>query len=110
MHLFNDSSSKSLKAVLLHNGNKLPFIPLAHSAHLKRDYSSINLLIEALKYDQYGWEVIGDFKMIALLTGLQGGFIKFQCYLCLWDSRDTKSITTSGNGHLGQILLRDKAI
>ena len=84
-------TSKSLKAVLLHNGSKLPSIPLAHSAHLKEDYSSMHLLIEALKYGQYGWEVIGDFKMIALLMGLQGGFIKFQCYLCLWDSRDTKN-------------------
>ena len=89
-YLFINGSSKSLKAVLLHNGNKLPSIPLANLAHLKEDYCSINLLIKALKYDQYGWEVIVDFKMIALLTGIQGGFIKFQCYLCLWDSRDTK--------------------
>ena len=29
--------------------------------------------------------------MVAFLVGLQGGFTKFQCYLCLWDSRDTKA-------------------
>ena len=29
--LFIDSSTKSLKAVLLHIGNKMPLIPLAHS-------------------------------------------------------------------------------
>ena len=40
--LFIDSSSKSFKAVLLHNCNKLPSILLAHSAHLKEDYISIN--------------------------------------------------------------------
>jgi len=88
--LFIDSSSRSLKAVLLNNTNNLPSIPLAHSVSLKEDYLSINTLLTALKYEEYGWEVIGDFKMIAFLVGLQGGFIKYQCYLCLWDSRNTK--------------------
>ena len=26
--------------------------------------------------------------MIGFLLGLQGGFTKFPCFLCLWDSRD----------------------
>ncbi|MGH0118403.1 UNVERIFIED_CONTAM: hypothetical protein FKN15_023339 [Acipenser sinensis] len=29
--------------------------------------------------------------MVAFLMGLQGGFTKFPCYLCLWDSWDTKA-------------------
>ena len=29
--------------------------------------------------------------MIAFLMGMQGGFTKYPCYLCLWDSRDTKA-------------------
>jgi hypothetical protein len=33
--LFTDSSKVSWKAVLLHNGNKYPAIPLAHAAHMK---------------------------------------------------------------------------
>ncbi|XP_061419050.1 uncharacterized protein LOC133349530 [Lethenteron reissneri] len=89
--LFIDSSSRGLKAVLLHNGNKYPSLLLAHSMHLKDYYNSIKTLLDALKYDEYGWEVIGDFKMVAFLMGLQGGFSKFPCYLCLWDSRDTKA-------------------
>ena len=89
--LFIDSSCRSLKAVLLHNGNKYPSLPLAHSVHMKEEYSSIKALLDALKYDDYGWEVIGDFKMVAYLMGLQGGFTKFPCYLCLWDSRDSKA-------------------
>ncbi|XP_061430119.1 uncharacterized protein LOC133356558 [Lethenteron reissneri] len=89
--LFIDNSSRSLKAVLLHNGNKYPSLPLAHSVHLKEDYSSIKTLLDALKYDENSWEVIGDFKMVAFLMGLQGGFTKFLCFLCLWDSRDTKA-------------------
>ena len=72
--LFIDSSSRSLKAVLLHNGNQLPSLPVAHSAHLKEEYNSVKFLLQALKYEQYDWEVIGDFKMIAFLMGLQGGF------------------------------------
>ena len=88
--LFIDSSSRSLKGVLLHNGNLYPSLPVAHSVQLKEDYSSsVKFLLDALKYKEYGWEVIGDFKMVAFLTGLQSGFTKFPCYLCLWDSRDT---------------------
>ena len=87
--LYIDSSSRSLKAVLLHNTNKCPFIPLAHLVHIKEEYQYIKILLSALKYDQYSWEVIGDFKMVAFLVGFQGGFSKFQCYLCLWDSRNT---------------------
>ena len=65
--LFIDSSSKSLKAVLLHNPNQWPSIPLAHSVHLKEEYQNLKILLSALKYDQFNWEVIGDFKMIVVL-------------------------------------------
>ena len=41
------------------------------------------------KYEEFNWELIGHFKMVAFLMGLQGGFTKFMCYLCLWDSRNT---------------------
>jgi hypothetical protein len=33
--LFTDSSKVSWKVVLLHNGNKYPAIPLAHTVHMK---------------------------------------------------------------------------
>ena len=89
--LFIDSSSKSLKAVLLHNGNTFPSLPLAHAVHMKEDYINVKTLLDKLKYSEYKWELIGDFKMVGFLMGLQGGFTKFPCYLCLWDSRDTSS-------------------
>ncbi|KAK1785293.1 hypothetical protein P4O66_018690, partial [Electrophorus voltai] len=38
--LFIDSSSGSLKAILLHNGNKFPSLPLAYSVHLKEDWDT----------------------------------------------------------------------
>jgi hypothetical protein len=36
--LFTGSSQLSLKAVLLHNGNTLPSIPVGHSEHNKESY------------------------------------------------------------------------
>ena len=54
--LFIDSSSGSLKAVLLHNGNNYPSLPMAHSADHKENYTSVKMLLSALKYDDYGWE------------------------------------------------------
>jgi len=35
LRLFIDSSKLSIKAVLLHNGNTLPSIPVGHTAHNK---------------------------------------------------------------------------
>ena len=88
---FIDSSSKSLKAVLLHNGKKYPSLPLAHSVHLKETYENVKTVLNVLKYDQCNWEVIGEFVMIAFLMGMQEGFTKYPCSLCLWDRRDTKA-------------------
>jgi hypothetical protein len=34
--LFIDSSKRSLKAVLLHNGNNYASLPIGHSVHLKK--------------------------------------------------------------------------
>ena len=89
--LFIDSSSRSLKAVLLHNWNPYPSLLVAHSVHLKEDYTSVKMLLSALKYNDHGWEVIGNFKMVSFLMDLQGGFTKFPCFLCLWDSQDTEA-------------------
>ena len=61
---FIDSSSRSLKAILLHNTNQWPSIPLDHSVHMKETYENVKILLSALKYTQYNWEVIGDFKMV----------------------------------------------
>ena len=42
--LFIDSSKRSLKVVLLNNGNKFGSIPLAHSVTLKEKYENFNLV------------------------------------------------------------------
>jgi hypothetical protein len=86
--LFIDSSTRSLKAVLLHNGNQHPSIPVAYSVHLKEDYGNIKLL-QKINDGGCQWDICGDFKMLGFLLGLQGGYTKYSCFLCLWDSRAT---------------------
>ena len=71
------------------NGNRYSSIRLAHSMHFEENYTNVKTLLIALKCDQFNWQVIGDFRMVAFLVGLQGGFSKFPCYLCHWDRRDT---------------------
>jgi hypothetical protein len=85
--LFIDSSNLSLKAVLLHFGNTLPFIPVGHSVHNKEPYENVKILMGAINYDKFKWKICGDLKMIALLLGLQQGFTKHCCFICEWDSR-----------------------
>lgn len=85
--LFIDSSKRSLKAVLLHNGNDLASLPVAHSVKLRETYDDMKCLLSTIKYDQHNWLLCGDLKVIALLLGQQGGYMKFPCFLCFWDSR-----------------------
>ena len=35
--------------------------------------------------------VIGDFKMIAFLMGMPGGFTKYPCYFYFWESKNPKA-------------------
>ena len=45
--LFIDQSKVSLKAVLLHNGNTLPSIPVGHPVHNKGLYEYMKIPMEA---------------------------------------------------------------
>ena len=85
--LFIDSYKLSLKAVLLHNGNTLPSIPIGNSVHSKESYENMKILMEAINYDKFKWQICADLKVIALLLGLQQGFTKYFCFICEWDSR-----------------------
>ncbi|GBL77771.1 hypothetical protein AVEN_210980-1 [Araneus ventricosus] len=85
--LFIDASKLSLKAVLLNNGNALPSIPVAHAVYMKETYHNLKQLLEIIKYSKYGWQICADLKVVSLLMGLQLGYTKYCCFLCLWDSR-----------------------
>ncbi len=82
--LFIDSSHRSLKGVLLHNGNIKPCIPIAHSVHLTETYDNMKILLEAIQYSTYQWNICGN--NIGMLMGMQGGFTKYCSFLCLWES------------------------
>ncbi|CAH2105649.1 unnamed protein product [Euphydryas editha] len=85
--LFIDASKESLKAVLLHIGNAKPSIPIGHAVNCKETYDTMAKLIELIKYKCHNWYICGDLKVISMLLGLQGGYTKYCCFLCLWDSR-----------------------
>ncbi|KAL4705358.1 hypothetical protein ACJJTC_006844 [Scirpophaga incertulas] len=85
--LFIDGSKRSLKAVFLHNGNKLPSVPVAYGAHLKETYDILKHILEKVNYEEHKWHVCADLKVVALILGLQTGYTKYCCFLCEWDSR-----------------------
>lgn len=89
--LFIDSSKSSLKAVLLHNGNKFPSVPIAHGSNMKETYENMRFILEKIEYSKHAWKICADFKVIALLLGLQLGYTKFCCFICEWDSRARES-------------------
>ena len=85
--LFIDSSKRSLKCALLHNGNQYGSILIGHSVTLKENYENIKAVLERLKYCVHQWLICVDLKMVNFLLGQQGGHNKYPCFLCYWDSR-----------------------
>lgn len=67
--LFIDSSKRSLKCVLLHNGNELASLPIAHSTKIKEEYPRISLVMEKIKYIEHNWVICVDLKMLNFLLG-----------------------------------------
>jgi hypothetical protein len=57
----------SLKAVLPHNGNRFPSVPLAYAANMKERYGSMKLLLGRFKYDEFKCKLRGDLEVVALL-------------------------------------------
>jgi hypothetical protein len=55
----------------------------------------MKLLLEAIKYLNFQWQICGDLKVIALLLGMQLEYIKHCCLICEWDSRARASHYTN---------------
>lgn len=85
--LFIDGSKLSLKAVLLHQGNRKPSVPLVHAVNTKESYESMATLLDLISYKDHEWKICADLKVVAMVTGLQQGYTKYCCFLCKWDSR-----------------------
>ena len=54
---------------------------------MKETHDSMDQLLSALNYHDHGWLICGDLKVVGLVLELQGGYTKYPCFLCLWDSR-----------------------
>ena len=78
--LFIDSSVRSLKCVLLHNGNKYASIPIGHSISMREEYDSIKQILEKVAYLKYQWKICVDLKMVNFLLGQQNGFYKVSLF------------------------------
>ncbi|UYV65021.1 hypothetical protein LAZ67_3002849 [Cordylochernes scorpioides] len=62
--LFVDSSKISLKAVLLHNGNKFPLVLIADASNMKETYENMKLLLKKIEYERYGHKNILNSPLI----------------------------------------------
>ena len=89
--LFLDSNKNSIKAVILHNGNKYGSVPVGYSKTLKENHSDIKLVLEKIQYKHHKWIICVDLKMVNILLGQQHGYTKYPCFICYWDSRDRDS-------------------
>lgn len=85
--LFIDSSQSSLKAVLVHNGNKMPSLPLYFGVVCKEERTVIERVINKIDYASFQWQICCDLKMVSILLGMQAGWTSHPCFLCNWNSR-----------------------
>ena len=72
--LFIHSNKTSPKAVLLHNGNEKPLIPVAYSTKSKEAYKSIQNLLACIGYEEHKSHICRDLKVVSLLLSLQLGY------------------------------------
>lgn len=85
--LFIDGSKSSLKAVLLYIDNSKNPVPIALNLNTKETYDSMKEILDSVKYNEHMWKICADLKVVALLCGLQTGYTRNMCYLCLWETR-----------------------
>ena len=62
--LFIDASNKSLKAVLLYNGNSVSSIPVGYSISMSENYNNMIVLLDSLNYNNHNWMICGELKVI----------------------------------------------
>ena len=70
---------------------------------MKEDHESVKILLELIQYNDHNWDVCGDFKMIAFLLGLQGGYKKHSFFFVCGIVEQMSSITWSKTGQLAKI-------
>jgi len=65
-------------------------IQIGYAVNMKETYENIKFLLTYINYEQHQWRICADFKVVAIILGLQLGYTKYCCFLCEWDSRATK--------------------
>ncbi|GBO19143.1 hypothetical protein AVEN_166037-1 [Araneus ventricosus] len=57
---------------------------------MKEKYETLKHMLSSIEYSKHSWHIRANLKVIAVLVGLQAGYTKCFCFLCQWDSRDSK--------------------
>ena len=78
--IFIDSSTRRLKCVLLHNGNRYVSLPIAHSTKLKEEYDNIKLLLQKIKYDEHRWPICVDLKIVTFCLVSKAGTLSIHVF------------------------------
>jgi len=66
---------------------QIPMLVSLYSVTFKESYSTVEMVLQKLCYNEHKWLIYVDLKMVNLLLGQQGGYVKYPCFPCLWDSR-----------------------
>jgi hypothetical protein len=51
---------------------------------MKEMHQNLQVLLQKIHYEEHRMNTSGDLKVIAMMTGQQGGYIKFCCSECEW--------------------------
>lgn len=54
---------------------------------MKETYITMSKILKVIEYSKHQWQIVSDLKVLTILFGMQGGYTKFPCYFCEWDSR-----------------------
>lgn len=89
--MFIESSKRSLKCILLHNGKLIGSVCiLGHSVCYREKYADVKGVIELLQYDKNNWIICVDLKFVSFLLRQQRGYTKYPLFHCIWDSNAPK--------------------
>ena len=69
MDTFFRQWKRSLKCVILYNGNVYGAVPVDDSVHFREDYDVMKMVMDLLKYHVHNRIIFVDLKMVNFLLG-----------------------------------------
>ncbi|OAF67395.1 hypothetical protein A3Q56_04878 [Intoshia linei] len=87
-YLFIDKSTSNLKVILIHVDQSYPLFIIGYLNTKKESYDNIKLMLNYINYDNFGWRICGDFKILAFLMGIKTGNVKYPCFFCLFRGKN----------------------